>query len=83
MNFRFAIVVGLLAALIPASVSYSQTILKSDNFEVRFESCLMFLGAIGNTLGLWNEKATWAMVGVMSAAGASGFGAKANDPSRL
>jgi hypothetical protein len=147
MNFCFATVVVILTALIPTSASHSQTIFKSNNIEVRFESCLlrasllgndathssrlirdyspfrrvgvpagsylasypaymyglekyelspstmvllgasvgaqagMFLGAVGNTLGLWSEKTTWALVGVMSVAGGSWFGIKANDPS--
>jgi hypothetical protein len=41
----------------------------------------MFAGAVGNTLGWWNEKATWTMVGALSAIGAALFGAKADDPS--
>jgi hypothetical protein len=40
----------------------------------------MFLGAVGNTLGVWNEKTTWAMVGALSAMGAAFFGAKADEP---
>jgi hypothetical protein len=41
----------------------------------------MFAGAVGNTLEWWNEKATWAMVGALSAAGAALFGSKADNPS--
>jgi hypothetical protein len=41
----------------------------------------LFMGAIGQTLGLWDEDKTWMMVGAMSALGAAWGASKVDDPS--
>jgi hypothetical protein len=43
-------------------------------------SLSLFVGAIGNTLGLWEEDKTWLMVGAMSALGAAWGASKVDDP---
>jgi hypothetical protein len=43
-------------------------------------SLSLFVGAIGNTLGLWDEDKTWLMVGAMSALGAAWGASKVDDP---
>lgn len=40
----------------------------------------MFLGAIGNTLQLWDEDKTWMLVGAMSALGAAWGASHADNP---
>jgi hypothetical protein len=40
----------------------------------------LFVGALGNTLGLWDEDKTWLLVGAMSALGAAWASTKADDP---
>jgi hypothetical protein len=41
----------------------------------------MFLGAVGQSLGFWDEDKTWLMVGAMSAIGAAWTASKVEDPS--
>jgi hypothetical protein len=41
----------------------------------------LFMGAIGQSLGLWDEDKTWLMVGAMSALGAAWGASKVDDPS--
>jgi len=41
----------------------------------------MFVGALGQTFGLWDEEKTWMLVGAMSALGAAWGASKADDPS--
>jgi hypothetical protein len=41
----------------------------------------MLVGALGQTLGLWDEDKTWMMVGAMSALGAAWSASKVDDPS--
>jgi hypothetical protein len=41
----------------------------------------MFVGALGQTLGLWDEDKTWLLVGAMSALGAAWSASKVDDPS--
>jgi hypothetical protein len=40
----------------------------------------LFIGAIGNTLGFWDEDKSWMMVGAMSALGAAWGASKVEDP---
>ncbi len=40
----------------------------------------MFVGAIGNTLGFWDEDKAWMMMGAMSALGAMWGASKVDDP---
>lgn len=54
------------------------TLASSVKGAERAASLGLFLGAIGNTLGLWDERSSWMMVGAMAAAGAA-YGAKKSD----
>jgi hypothetical protein len=40
----------------------------------------LFVGAVANTLGIWDEDTTWLLVGAMSALGAARGASRADDP---